>query len=541
MRVFWPSTGLESDEGVVVGCRLDDTLCVVGIVDRWRDTDGTRFERLISTEPGPKIQILGYTQPAISRIDTPKSDISFWLDKNGIPISCSQPVQVILYTPPDPARLRYLRTSPAFKGHRNEEMAIQDGYGIAVTSSSGRKGMNEIIDLINHTKIVQRELSGMLRGPSKDDPTTDRADTHEGSSSDTILNGPKRILLPLGMCAQTLCAISSYITSIGSLRSFSSTIDQISLRLSQGLQGPERFMSTRQVGVGIEVRSERYIRFWNTVWLIFNDVILGYTARQFILLYSPLIQRIIIHATTRYLVEVPIIMLRWLNDWPVGLKLNTPLSQFFCTGLGLIIQKWGDIVIPHLERLLPSLTQLFALSSLGGLTFTLSLLRDTLTILTSHLHLCHVLMRYIFDWQLESLGGLWNLFRGKRWNVLRKRTDSYEYDVDQLFLGTLLFTVSAFLFPTVLTYFGLFALIRLGVKAFQRLLISGISALNAFPLFELMLRIKEPSRLPAGVHMKLVSMKNAEGMQKGEGRVAITHVLELKSSPKSIFDILFPS
>lgn len=46
---------------------------------------------------------------------------------------------------------------------------------------------------------------------------------------------------------------------------------------------------------------------------------------------------------------------------------------------------------------------------------------------------------------------------GKKWNVLRQRTDSYAYDVDQLFLGTLLFTVSAFLLPTVVTYAALFA------------------------------------------------------------------------------------
>ena len=48
---------------------------------------------------------------------------------------------------------------------------------------------------------------------------------------------------------------------------------------------------------------------------------------------------------------------------------------------------------------------------------------------------------------------------GKRWNVLRQRTDSYAYDVDQLFLGTLLFTVSIFLLPTVAIYAALFALV----------------------------------------------------------------------------------
>lgn len=52
------------------------------------------------------------------------------------------------------------------------------------------------------------------------------------------------------------------------------------------------------------------------------------------------------------------------------------------------------------------------------------------------------------------------LITGKRWNVLRQRTDSYAYDVDQLFLGTLLFTVSIFLLPTVAIYAALFAVVR---------------------------------------------------------------------------------
>lgn len=48
---------------------------------------------------------------------------------------------------------------------------------------------------------------------------------------------------------------------------------------------------------------------------------------------------------------------------------------------------------------------------------------------------------------------------GKRFNVLRNRTDSWEYDLDQLLFGTILFTLLAFLFPTVLAYYALFALV----------------------------------------------------------------------------------
>jgi phosphatidylinositol glycan class Q protein len=60
---------------------------------------------------------------------------------------------------------------------------------------------------------------------------------------------------------------------------------------------------------------------------------------------------------------------------------------------------------------------------------------------------------------VKSLAQVPFLTAGKRWNVLRQRTDSYAYDVDQLFLGTLLFTVSIFLLPTVGIYAALFGVV----------------------------------------------------------------------------------
>ncbi len=43
-----------------------------------------------------------------------------------------------------------------------------------------------------------------------------------------------------------------------------------------------------------------------------------------------------------YLIESITAALRWLNDWPVGLKLNTPLSQFFSTSLSLVVERWSS-------------------------------------------------------------------------------------------------------------------------------------------------------------------------------------------------------
>ena len=94
------------------------------------------------------------------------------------------------------------------------------------------------------------------------------------------------------------------------------------------------------------------------------------------------------------------------------------------------------------------------------MTMIVSLLSDTLSLLTAHLYVCYYVSATVFRHQLGLAGSLWNLFRGKRYNVLRNRIDSWDYDVDQLLLGTILFTLLAFLYPTVLTYYALFATVR---------------------------------------------------------------------------------
>ena len=48
---------------------------------------------------------------------------------------------------------------------------------------------------------------------------------------------------------------------------------------------------------------------------------------------------------------------------------------------------------------------------------------------------------------------------GKRQNVLRNRLDSWDYDIDELFLGTILFTLVVFLFPTFAAYYFFLALV----------------------------------------------------------------------------------
>lgn len=88
------------------------------------------------------------------------------------------------------------------------------------------------------------------------------------------------------------------------------------------------------------------------------------------------------------------------------------------------------------------------------------------------------------------------LFPGKKWNFLRSRVDSVEYDVDRLFIGTLLFTILLFLFPTVLLYYIVFTSLRLLVLIAQSFLYGVVALLNSFPFFGLWLYFLRPERLP---------------------------------------------
>jgi phosphatidylinositol glycan class Q protein len=137
------------------------------------------------------------------------------------------------------------------------------------------------------------------------------------------------------------------------------------------------------------------------------------------------------------------------------------------------------------EPALPYIVIAVSIASSFGATFFCCIVSDILHIATAHLRFAELLVAQVYRWEMANLYSLWNLFRGelsrfdsfrnlgakdefftgKRWNALRDRVDSYDYELDQLFLGTLLFTISLFLLPTVLTYYLFFAMVRFAFAA----------------------------------------------------------------------------
>lgn len=151
-----------------------------------------------------------------------------------------------------------------------------------------------------------------------------------------------------------------------------------------------------------------------------------------------------------------------------------------------------SILRPHL----PALVQIIGLSAFAGATMPISLFSDIVSLLTLHIYSFYIASARIFHWQLTIIISLFHLFRGKKRNILRNRIDSCDYDLDQLLLGTILFTLQFFLLPTVFVFYMTFASARVAVIALKAGLEIGLACLNHFPLFAVMLRLKDSRRLP---------------------------------------------
>lgn len=286
--------------------------------------------------------------------------------------------------------------------------------------------------------------------------------------------------------------------SMSMLKEFSFTARQIENRI-RVLQ----FLSSRKfVHQGGDIKSacQEYIEYHNTLWVILNDIIIGVAFRFFLYQNRTILNQLVTDGLEGVLAHRMEGMLLWLDSWPAGLKLNTELSRFYSQGFIGLITQWATFLRSCL-RFLPTLNLITETASLMGMTMATSLFLDFLGLLTAHFYACYLISSVIYRHILILIGSLWNLFRGKRYNILRNRTDPWDYEIDQLLLGTILFTLAAHLFPTIWVYYAVFALVRLSLIALYATGETLLAFMNHFPLFALMLRIKDPQRLPGDIYL----------------------------------------
>ena len=290
-----------------------------------------------------------------------------------------------------------------------------------------------------------------------------------------------------------------------SIATLSTTAHQIDLRLHQLSFWPYQYYlwSTSKNKLTAKAQA-MYIGVFNTLWLVVNDIIVGFALRSLIIEHRVFLANVFAGLLKEYTINYTKSMIGWLMGWPAGLKLNSELNSFLGELFGWIILSWDGFLDMFFEHL-PIVLLIVGECSVLGASMTIAITGDIITLATIHLQLFYTISAKIYFWQLSALHSLFMLFQGKKRNALRNRIDSAEYDLDQLLLGTCFFTLLVFLFPTVAVYYVLFCLTRIAFVALHAVGQIVLAILNHFPLFALMLRFKDPMRLPESIRLDVCS------------------------------------
>ncbi|KAI5723865.1 hypothetical protein M8J76_012002 [Diaphorina citri] len=204
----------------------------------------------------------------------------------------------------------------------------------------------------------------------------------------------------------------------------------------------------------------------------------------------------------------------WLQGNPAGLKLNHPLT--FLLGKFFIyhIQLWWSFLV--LSRpLLELMYQIFLFIGYCGFTIQLCIISDLLKLASFHVYCIYVYAARLYNIQLQSLLILARVFIGKKRNPEPGKVDSVPYTTEQLFIGTIAFTVLLFLLPTTLVYYVVFTSIRLVIICVEGILNRIKSCFQTLPIFVAILYVMKSPQTTSTI--KLTPQLEASG----SGRVHI--------------------
>lgn len=137
------------------------------------------------------------------------------------------------------------------------------------------------------------------------------------------------------------------------LKDVSATAQQVDIRLQQFCYWPIQYLTLRKRKDDWESVNDRhadYIRFYNSLWLVANDVIIGIAVGSYIIDNATWVAWQINTLLSGWTVEGLRDTILWLMDWPAGLKLNTELAVFLGDMFVWVIDCWkGTLPIANVR------------------------------------------------------------------------------------------------------------------------------------------------------------------------------------------------
>ena len=193
-------------------------------------------------------------------------------------------------------------------------------------------------------------------------------------------------------------------------------------------------------------------------------------------------------------------LFHWLAHWPLGIKLNDELALFLSDALGSVSALYTYVVLEPAAAHIPSALRVWAWTSCFGASMALGVGADALRVSTVHVRLMYGVLRRVLAFFVGAASELFDVFRSRKRNPLHGgRLDHAEHEVDQLFVGTILFTLLAFLFPTVLLFYWACAARYFVVHATHTTLVCVVSMLYDMPLYTLLMRFWDAASVSDGI------------------------------------------
>nr|CCC47209.1 putative DNA-directed RNA polymerase II subunit 3 [Trypanosoma vivax Y486] len=184
-----------------------------------------------------------------------------------------------------------------------------------------------------------------------------------------------------------------------------------------------------------------------------------------------------------FLYDAHMSYMEWFKRWPAGLKTNEDLSMTLSFLAELVLQEsWASVKnldwVHLFYKLLKSISPF-------GASIAFAFMADICLTVSLHLLLLFRTLAVPYRLSHSVLVGLFLQFRGKKYNPLRKRTDTYDFSAEEMLMGTLIFTIVVFLFPTITVYYLYFAFVRSIVWLAREAFVAAAHITLCLPLYSI--------------------------------------------------------
>ncbi|KAG7193568.1 phosphatidylinositol N-acetylglucosaminyltransferase subunit gpi1 [Scheffersomyces spartinae] len=457
--------------------------------------------------------------------------------------SCS----FILFNPPNARNLEYFSINPILLQHTNREprmyhrslngklqsydMDNSISFITASTSYSCSISDEAVLDQLNGVRFSRNHYREWLKDLNLINPQQSTSKHYVARLRLLITQTLIKLVLVTQMaCIMGIDLINFDINGFKPVN-YSLVLKQLDLRLKQLNYFPIQFMSyydnrhsqklfeqlnIPKFNTNLNVNNSNYINLYNSLWLIANDIIFGLTCYRLTVVHLAKIADFICNTIIHDVLYVRLYSLAfWVSyNHPAGFKLNNELGNFMGDLYLWTITFW-NFILKHIFQWVAwrpvSIILLGVLRMLCilGMSFLICAVMDTVKFTTFHIYCFYYCSAKIYSKQIAVIQSLFQLFRGKKYNVLRKRIDHIDmhgdrFEIDRLLLGTLLFMMAIFLLPTVFAFYLMFFVLHVVLQSIVFLMEWTVIFADFFPLFVLLLKWKNSSRLQGGITFKFI-------------------------------------